>query len=243
MADHRAFKELQRIFGSERVAEEFTAPQNQFAGALKDRWCYTVTIEPDAPFIPHENAVNNFDFRSLGTRLEGYLENRLDIDLSSLDSAISSNAHEHSYQKPEILRFVFTARDLETEENISALRNLSTDAIKNALVLGKSDKAREDYNALLRKATHGLRWNFVSNQDGEFYESNRPLRSPDGLQMGLLSRLAISDDHFIPSSPDGKARISLSAIIAGRSGALMESILPKRVCEPVKKNEIIFGRS
>lgn len=236
MTSTQAFNELKRIFGDDAVTKEFCAPANLLGGATKERWCYVVTLSADHPLVPASVTRNNFDMRNAGGRLETFLTNRLDIDLNPLDNSIRTKAQEWVGQAPEPLRFVITTADLETIENVNELKNISRDAVHNSL-LERDIHNHDMHIKTLRHATHGLKWIFVSNGEGEFYETTRPVRTPEGLEMGILSRLQLGDDqHFIAAASDGKARITREAMMSGRLGSLMESILPKAVCEPVKRS-------
>ncbi|NBO18864.1 MAG: hypothetical protein EBV03_06500 [Proteobacteria bacterium] len=235
MPQHKAFRALQRIFGSDSVNEVFCSPRLQ----RREQWCYEVIITPDENLRPATTTAPYHPQGSLGLNLQTYLRNRLGDEFAHFDNASAFRIGNDS-EELEPLRFLIPVNEAEKPEQVKKLERISPDCIRNAMVMPEHDRLREAHSAALRAATHDMIWQFVSGRDGEGYQTVEPVKNPDAMQIAILTKLGLKDADYHVASLGGHACISLRAMLDGQLRGLVEGIVPKACCVPVSANR--YGR-
>ena len=220
-----AFQELKRLFGAGNVQESFM-PVRTFEPS-GDKWCYVVTIPTDSPLLPHVPPTG-MDRNMMLSRMEGLLFDKLELTPWILDNQGQQplvDADGRVQQTGDVSpgRFIIDQEELEEPQNVEALRNMSADALRHATACKDVDQLHAFHKHVLRQASHGIRWQFISDADGEYYQTTRKMTSPDAAQMAILSVLGRDQDMMQPKK--GHARIAMDSLLQGNLQMLMESIL------------------
>lgn len=235
MSNPKVYNELKRLFGADNVSEEFIKPPAEYASEKgnQSEWCYIVTVAQDSPLLSNA-PTGRIELCNIGTRIESFLFDRLDIPSALIDTHVSGDAPNLLHDTSP-MRIVLPIKDIDTEQNLAALQNISPEAISHAAEYGAADKLHAMHMDTLHRASNGLRWEFISDKQGDYYQTMRQLKMPDNLRDLILLKLGRSNDEL--SSHNGCARIGFDSLSKGNIGALMETILPRAVCIPSRPTQ------